>query len=80
MEPRQAEKLSNPGEVALNPESGQIQAGVSKSDDFEERIQKIKEEMADRGINLTAEDMKAVLAYLKTEHQWVEVYRRLAKS
>ena len=79
MEPRQEEKLSNKSEVAS--ESEQIEAGVSScNNDIEERMQVIKDAMADRGLFLSAEDIEGFQAYLATEQKWEEVYRRLAHS
>lgn len=79
MDQRQAEKLSNPDRVA--PQSEPQEPRLSSGDrNVEERIQKIKEEMADRGINLTNEDIEGLRSYLTTKPQWEEVYRRLADS
>lgn len=79
MEPRQAEKLSNPGQLA--PQSGQQEPWLSSGDrNVEERIHKIKDAMADKGINLTAEDIEGLRSYLTTKRHWEEVYRRLADS
>lgn len=79
MEPRQEEKLLNKSEVAS--ESEQIEAGVSSCNNkVEERIHEIKEAMADRGINLTSEDIEVMRVYLESKPKWEEVYRRLADS
>lgn len=79
MESRQEEKLSKSSEVAF--ESEQIEAGVSSCNkDVEERTQVIKDAMADRGINLTSEDIEVIRVYLASKPKWEEVYRRLADS
>ena len=79
MDLRQTEKSSKPGQVT--PQSGQQEPRMSSGDrNVEERIQVIKQEMAQSGLNLTNEDIEGLRSYLTTKPHWEEVYRRLADS
>lgn len=70
MEPKKAEELAKYGQTEpLNGDYG-----------FGDRIEQIKKKMADKGINLSTDDLDALEAYLISEQKWEEVYRRLADS
>ena len=78
MEAKSGEKLSKLDETKQSnrPEETKI----SSANKIEKSVEQPQEAIANKDLNLTAEDAEVWKAYLASVQRWEEVYRRLANS
>jgi hypothetical protein len=77
MELRHSNQLSKQPLAARNQSDISQQTGAIG---LEEKIAIVKEALGVETVTLSPEEIDVFLAYLETEQEWTEVYRRLANS